>query len=314
VPDLTPAVLAWLQSHHGVAHRTQLRQLGVARRRLERLLSDGVLEPVAPFRSVLRLAGSAVTLAQRCVALCLAHPRGYVTGTTAGRLLELRRMPRSHTLQLAVPHPCHLPAVPGVRFRQTTRIDPGDVVHRPDGITIASPARLAFDLAADLGRLDHLSVVEALLHHQLTDVDTLVRTAQRLAHPRRPGSLRFVRTLSLRGDTPAVESHPELLVAEALRARGVPVQVQVTWLKLPNGRSIRVDVSVPEVRWGLEIDVHPHHLGLSGSTADKRRDRQCHLIGWQVDRVTELDLLDLPGLIDELVAIYEIRRATITAA
>lgn len=310
---LNPEVLTWFQAHHGVADRAQLRQLGLGRRPIERLLSEGIIEPVAPFKWVVRLAGSPRTLAQRCVALCLAHPRGFVTGPTAGRLLELRRMPRSAPLHLALPHPCHVPAIAGVHFRQTTRVEPIDVVQRPDGIRLASPARLAFDLAADLGALDHLSVVEQLLHRELTDVDTLVRTARRLAHPRRSGSLRFVRTLGERGNRAAAESHPEVLLAEALRARGVPIQVQVTWLTLPNGRRIRVDLSVPEVRWGLEIDVHPDHLGLAGSTADKRRDRQCHLIGWQVDRVTELDLLDLDTLVDELVAIYEVRRATLAA-
>jgi very-short-patch-repair endonuclease len=46
---------------------------------------------------------------------------------------------------------------------------------------------------------------------------------------------------------------------------------------------------------------------LDGTTKDKRRDRQCHRIGWQIERVTEIDLLDLAGLVDELVALYQSR-------
>jgi very-short-patch-repair endonuclease len=78
-------------------------------------------------------------------------------------------------------------------------------------------------------------------------------------------------------------------------------------LKLPNGAKIRIDLAVPAARWAIEIDVHPDHLLLEGTTKDKRRDRQCHMIGWQVERVTEVDLLDLECLVDELVALYEAR-------
>ncbi|CAB5024207.1 unannotated protein [freshwater metagenome] len=64
---------------------------------------------------------------------------------------------------------------------------------------------------------------------------------------------------------------------------------------------------MPTVRWGVEIDIHPDHLLLDGTTRDKRRDRQCHLIGWQIERVTELDLLDLEAICDELAQLYHVR-------
>ena len=79
---------------------------------------------------------------------------------------------------------------------------------------------------------------------------------------------------------------------------------------LPNGSVIRIDLAVPAIRWAVEIDVHPDHLLLQGTTKDKRRDRQCHLIGWQVERVTEIDLLDLASIVDELVALTGAPAAT----
>ena len=82
---------------------------------------------------------------------------------------------------------------------------------------------------------------------------------------------------------------------------------QVSDLVLPNGSRIRIDLAVPDVRWAIEIDVHPDHILLEGTTRDKRRDRQCHLIGWQIERVTEVDLIDLPALVDELVVLYRTR-------
>lgn len=312
MPDLTPQALAWLQTHHGLTTRRLLAEHGVGRRTVSRLVAGNVLVQDARYRVVLRSPTVPVTFEQRCLAICLDHPSAVLTGPTGGRLMGLRRMPRLSAFTVAVPHGVHLPVALGVEFRQTTKLDARDRVVRADGIVVAAPARLAFDLAADLGHLDHLSVVEQLLHEHHCTVDELRSMVERLVHPRRAGSFRFLRALEARGDRPAAESHPELELAEALRALGIPIEVQTTWLDLPNGRRIRLDVSVPAVRWGLEIDAHPGHLGLSGSTRDKQRDRQCHMIGWQVDRVTPLELTDVPTLAEELLAVYEARVAEVS--
>ena len=66
-------------------------------------------------------------------------------------------------------------------------------------------------------------------------------------------------------------------------------------------------MSVPDVRWGVEVDVHHSHFLLEGSTSDKDRDRKCRRIGWQVDRCTQIDLLDLDTIADELVELYRQR-------
>ena len=96
-------------------------------------------------------------------------------------------------------------------------------------------------------------------------------------------------------------------MADALRSRGVPVEPQFAALGLLDGSSVRLDLAVPGARWGIELDIHPDHLLLDGTARDKRRDRKCHRIGWQIERVTEIDLLDFDGLIDELVALYMAR-------
>ena len=58
----------------------------------------------------------------------------------------------------------------GVRFRQTTVLQRTDRSRRADGIVVASWVRLAFDLAADLRPLDHLSVLQQLLHERKVTV------------------------------------------------------------------------------------------------------------------------------------------------
>jgi hypothetical protein len=303
--DLTPKALAILRGQHGHATASQLDEAGVRRRARLRLIEAEVLKPV--YKSVVRIDSAPKTLESRCAALCLGHSSGYVTGPTAGRLLGLRRMPSPEPIYFALPHGVHLDPQFNVVLRQTTSIKPSDISHRRDGITTASPARLAFDLAAVLSVQDHASIVEQLIRDNHCSMEELAAVARRLCHPRRRGSLRFVKSLMARGDRPAAESHPEIVLADALRARGVPVVPQVADLVLPNGSKIRIDLAVPVVRWAIEIDIHPDHFLLEGTTRDKRRDRQCHLIGWQVERVTELDLLDLAGLVDELVALYRVR-------
>jgi len=103
------------------------------------------------------------------------------------------------------------------------------------------------------------------------------------------------------------ESDAERTVADALLAVGIAVETNTQWLDLPNGRRARLDLAIPAIRWGIEVDVHPSHLGAVGSTNDKRRDRQAAMIGWAITRVTALDLLDLDTTIAELSAVHRAR-------
>jgi hypothetical protein len=307
---LTVEAMSWLRDHHGIITARRLEMCGVSRRCRLALIDSRVLEVLHP--GVYRIASQPATLLSKCVAICAAHPQCFITGPTAGTIGGLRRMPADDRVHVCAPH--GLGRMGGlVVLRQSRVVDATDVQLRADGIRIASPWRLAFDLAADLGPLDHQSVVEQILDRRLCQISTLVATARRLARPARPGSQRFVATLAARVPGGPLESHPELIVAAALVARGVPIAAQATWLSLPDGGSARLDVSVAEILWGVEVDVHPDHLLLEGTTKDKRRDRQTRQMGWQVERVTQLDLLDIDSLADELVVLYERRRTEIEA-
>jgi hypothetical protein len=317
MPHLNEATTSWLRSHHGIISAARLEKLGISRWVRQHQVDKGVLIPV--HKGVYRVVTQPVTLESRCAALCAFQPTGFVTGPTAGVLHGLRRMPlqRSTTrgLDATVIHFCaphgKFRALGGIQMRQSTLIERTDVQRRNDGIRIAAPWRLAFDLAADLVPEDLESVIEQILEKRLCTFTTLASTARRLGRAARPGSAAFVAALSSRLPGGPIESHPELVLAKALRAAGVPIVVQATWLDLPNGRRIRLDISVPDIRWGLEVDVHPDHF-LQQGTADRRRDRQCHLIGWQVDRVTGIDLLDMSHLIPELVGLYRGRIAELS--
>jgi hypothetical protein len=310
VATLTPQASQWLADHHGVITTYELLHCGVSRNARHRLIDDGLLVPI--HKSVYRVATSPITLESRCVALSAAHPRAYITGPTEGRLLGLRRMPRRQGVDLGVPHGLEL-VVPGVYLRQTTKLEATDMQLRNDGIRLASPARLAFDLARDLNAADHASVVEQILDRRLCSMSALVVTSRRLVHPHRPGSQRFVATLLDRVPGGAQQSDIEVRIGKALRRRGVPVEAQHRPLALPNGTNLRIDLAVPSLRWAVELDLHPDHLLLEGTTRDKRRDRQCHLIGWQVERVTALDTVDFDATIDELAQLFDVRQTQVAA-
>lgn len=298
--------LHFFRTHHGMATGSALAATGLSRRQRNVAVEDGLLEPM--YERVFHIAVSPITLEARCAALSMAYPRGFVTGPAGGRLMSLRRLPAAPAVYFCVPHGLHIGPFEGVVIRQSTKILQGHVVVRGDGIRIASGARLAFDLAADLNALDHRSVVEQLLNEGKCSMATLGAVGRALAHPARAGSQRFIATLVSRSGR-AADSHPEVVIAEGLRARGVPVIAQVEPLLLPGGRRVTLDLAVPSVRWGVEIDVHPDHLLLDGTTRDKRRDRQCHRVGWQVERVTELDLVDPNAICDELAELYHVRSA-----
>lgn len=300
--------LATLQRQLGLITSRQLTADGIGRSTRQRLVKDKVLEQ--QFRCVYRVATLRPTFEQRLLALSLAHPTGFITGPTAGSYLGLRRMPRESKIHLCLPHPIRIDEPDGVLLRQSTRINRFDVRVLENGMRVASWPRLLFDLAADLTMMNLTSVIDQALKAEYCLPEELSSIANRLCHPNRRGSELFARTLMEHGGRKPVESHPELTVLNGLLARGVPVEPQDE-LRLPNGKHIRIDLAVPAVRWAVEVDVHPEHTRPSGIVSDKQRDRQLHLMEWQVERVTDDDLSNPPELFDELAALYRQRVASL---
>lgn len=303
--QLTAASLQVLQRQQNLISFRQLAEAGVSRRVRDRLVSERALTPVA--KSVLSVPGTALTVERRAITACLQHPHGHVSGPAAGRFVGLRRMPRLTDIAFVVPHGSRIDVPPGIRLRQSSLILPDHRRQLDNGMVVANWARLAFDLAGDLPWMDLLSVIEQMLHEGHTSMAELAAMGRSMCRPGRPGSGRFAEVLARRGAREPAESHPELRILYGLHRLGVPVIPQFRELQLPNGERIRIDMAVEEIRWAVEVDVHPHHAQLFGTTKDKRRDRQLHLIDWQVERVTPLDLLDLRGVLEELRSLHDAR-------
>jgi len=306
---LPSAVLAILGERHHVITTADLARCGVGRSAVDSLLRAGTMRRVT--RGVFALSATPPTLEHRCRVLSVLHPGGFITGPTAAMLAGLRRQPRSAALHIAVPHGRRLDHERGVHYHQTTQLTRADRSSRADGIVVASGPRLAFDLAAHLRPIDHRSVVEQMLALGMVDRDQLRRIGERLVHPARRGSRTFANTIATLSDGRPQDSHDEVRLLAALVERGIPVVPQVPVTR--DGKTLHLDLGVPGVRWGVELDIHPDHRTPQGHRRDTRRRRSMQWSGWQVEEVAELDVADavtLADTADELAELYRRRLVT----
>lgn len=308
MPGINPEAASHLVAQSGLVTGAQLTGANVPRHARSELAHASATVPDFVCKSVFQLPEAVLPFEEALVALTLAHRGSFITGTTAGRLLGVRRMPPASQVQLCIPHGRHVDVPAGVRLRQSRAVNAADVRTLPSGLRIATWPRLAFDLAAELPPTGLRSAIEQILQKKWATEEELDRIARRLCHPRRPGSMAFLEALDARRGRPPVDSDVELLVLEGLIARGVPVVPQFSPPRRRGDRRIRFDLAVPQVKWAVEIDLHPSH-GENNGAADKQRDRSVHRDGWQVDRVAPDDVGDIDGLCDELTDSYFARLA-----
>lgn len=282
---LTSTAHAVFARQHGTASVPQLIDAGMTPRQLRHLQQAGGLELV--LRGAYRTPSAPLTELTRCAAVCLARPDVAVAGPTAGRLWGLRRLPRDHRIHVLAPRASN-PSIARwvVPYRTDARHD-HDVVQRDDGIRVTSRARTVLDLARWLRPDDVLSVIEQAAHDGgISDTDFLEVAVDWLS-PQRPWIRTFLRALDRRLPGGAAESHPEVRVADALRHAGVRGLVRQHRIPLPGYGDARFDLAVPELRWAIEVDLHPRHRETLGRAADTARDRAAAAVGWITTRLTD---------------------------
>ena len=97
----------------------------------------------------------------------------------------------------------------------------------------------------------------------------------------------------------------------ALTAAGIRGLVRQFSITLPEFGRVRFDLAVPELRWAIEVDVHPRHHETLGQLSDDRRDKAAEAIGWSTSRISRDEYeRTLDARVRELVGIYQdLRRA-----
>jgi len=291
---------------HGIVTTADLIADGCTAHVLRRHVHEGL--PVRVHDGVYRLASAPDTFESRCMAACAADAEVVISGVAAARLWKFHHVFRPEMPIALVTH-ARTPITSGALLRRTNRLCPDDVVAREDGIRIASPPRAWFDCARDLDDERFERLTEWVLDNHTT-LPTLWRLTRRMTSRGRPGLARVHRVMSLRSDwqRPA-GSGLEVEVLRSLERAGVGPLVRQHPIRLQNGVTIHPDGAVPEIRWAVEVDHVTWHGGRFDAQRDKGRDRQARRVGWQVDRVTDLELRDhFAATIAELVALHDLRR------
>lgn len=307
MPSLSASLAGVVRTRHGVVTVADLVADGIGHNSIRRWVEDGVL--IRYHHGVYRMATSPDTFEARCVAACLADTSTVVTGRAAGRLLEFRHIVKPAEPILLVEHD-RSPLSRGVTLRRTNLLESSDWVERADGIRIASPGRAWFDCARDTSDQRFEMLTEWVIDHHAS-VPELWAMMRRMSARGRPGAARVRRVLSRRAawQRPA-GSGLELRVLNALERAGVKGLVRQLAIRLPNGIVIHPDGALPHIRWAVEVDHVTWHGGRLDAQRDKGRDRQLRRIGWQVDRVTDLELKEhFDRTIRELVELIALRRA-----
>ena len=300
---LPSAANHWLAEHHGVISSRRLQRIGLSEPQVLRLAVTGQL--VRVHRGVYRSAQWPQTSEGRCVAACLAVPRGAISHKTAARLWGLRRCSGDDDIELLTASDWTTKTL-GVTVHRASDLVGSDVVRRRDGIVLTSPVRTACDLAARLDDEDLASVIEQVLDDYRVRYRTVLRTAQRLMRTGWAGSARLGRVTALRQPGAAAhDSHLEVSFARALVSAGLPAAVAQLPIRTADGIVVHGDLGFPNASLVVEVDHRTWHSGAQAAL-DKRRDRLVKLAGFDTVRVTDDDLKRrFDATVAEVVAIHD---------
>ena len=127
----------WFSTHLGIINASKLAELGCSDRNIGKMVDRRELVAMLP--GVFRSAQWPCNREQLLAAICARNEAAIIGFTTAGQEWTYRRMmdPLVHVL---ITHGCS-PVMEGVVIHRCRRIDPVDIVQRPDGIRLTSPPR-----------------------------------------------------------------------------------------------------------------------------------------------------------------------------
>ncbi len=301
---LPAVVLDHFEAHHGVASRGELVRLGVSPHMIKRMRVDGLLVDV--LKGTYHLRGQALTYSGRCAAVCAAHPGHVIAGPTAGRLWNFRRLQANLKVHIISPPASQPVTASWIEPYRTAAIDHDrDVVHRDDGIVLTSRARTVLDLARWLDDVDLRSVMEQAVGEGALTSSDLSAVAIDWVSSQRPWLMRFLRVAESRLDGGAADSHPEMILGDALTQAGVFGLTRQFRIELPGYGPARFDLALARLRWAIEVDIFPTHREAAGRASDERRDAAASTIGWVTTRLgPERFGANLPATVGELVTMY----------
>ena len=302
---LSPAVLHLLGRQHGVASNSQL--MGhVSRRQLKRAVDLKLLVPELP--AVKRLAGVPTTAALRVMALSLyAGANGFVSGYTAANEHGVTCVPRS-VFEVMV-NEIRAPELPDwVCVTRTSWRLAMDRLELADGRVVSSPLRTLFRCGAICNDVRFEKIAEQMWHRELITPDEAATYLTDVRRSGRTGVARFERWLEQAIERPRpAQSGLEIDLAHALASINLPTPIRQFEVVLNGGEAIHLDLSWPDIRFGVEPGANWWHGGNSGTRRDRQRDRACDEIGWRIVRFDEVELRDIMRCARQVATIHRER-------
>ncbi len=306
---LSNPLLTLAGSQHGMISRCQLvEQVGVSVPTINRGARTGLLVRVAS--GVFRIASSPDTFESRCAAASLfGAGDGFVGGTSAARLREMKRM-NSDVVEYTVPHTFRSNPPPWMRLRFTNWYDADE--HREDfggGIVIATPLRMLFGLAARFNQHRFDGAADDAWNSGLITPESVAAFLGEHRRSGKNGVLRIERWLerALQQMSPS-QSYLERDLIDAIDAIGLPVPRRQHPLRLRSGELIHLDAAWPDIRFAVEPGHSYFHRFGGGQERDHRRDAACGELGWHILRLDETMLADLRSAVNLVRRVHD-RRA-----
>src|SRR4051794_24170584 len=289
---MTPQLRTVSRRQAGCFTRGQALQCGVTSAEIERYLLDGEWLPA--MGQVLVLAGAPGTEGmQSWIAVLAVGGQVALAGCSAGRELGLDRVPLPPRPQLIVPNTRDPRDFPELDIR---RVSPSQwAVMWRRGLPLTPAPMTIRDIAAcrqvDLVR----DIVQHALRRRTTTFASLAATLGR----GREGSSTLRAVLEEVG--PGFQVKWERMVFRAVLERGVRMTPQ-TEVIAPDGRKAFLDLGIPELKFGVEIDGFLNHM--ARFAADRRRARMLALdFDWTLaPYAVEEIAADLDAVADEIVA------------
>ncbi|AQP46421.1 hypothetical protein BW730_01440 [Tessaracoccus aquimaris] len=225
-----------------------------------------------------------LTLTARLQAACAYGAGIVITRQAAAHFTWWPELPLPDLIDAASPR--HVIVGHGFRFEQ--RYVRPDLTMRRFGIALTAPELTVLDLIDDMGPI---AIDEALKRRAVTL--QRLRRALHLTRGRRGNTLRRELVEDSR-DEPWSELERE--AHRRLRSAGIDGW-RTNYHVRAEGKSYRIDIALPDIKLGLELDGATFHDTDAAFHTDRRRDRALARGGWQIIRFTAQSLDEIEGTV-----------------
>lgn len=223
------------------------------------------------------------------VALSVAHPDAVVCGRAAAALSWWPELAAGE-LSATVKH--RVPPFPGFQFIRG--LVPPELVVESNGIRLTAPTLNVLELIPELGG----NVIDEALRRGVVTMDGLWEAYALI--PRRNGNKERRWLLDDSRDEPW--SPAERRLHRSYRGLQLPWAYRTNHhVKLPT-RDAFIDLALPELRLGYEVDGYEYHSKREDFRRDRTRDPELVEAGWLIVRFDAADVDDQPDWVQSRMA------------